>query len=172
MGAALHRQRMNPTKLRWAIFVALVAVATVAIHYQVKVRLHAGLASGSVRSIGRVSVGDEAPDFTLADLRGERLQLSSLRGQKVVLLDFWATWCGPCRMAMPALQDIHAELAKDGIELVSVNQGEEAERVRAFIERKQYTFRTVLDGDGAVGSSYGVRALPTVVVIDKQGKVR
>jgi peroxiredoxin len=163
---------MTPSRLRWAILIAVVAVATIAIHYEVKVRLHAGMATGSVRSIGRLTVGDDAPDFTLADLRGEPIQLSSLRGQKVVVLDFWATWCGPCRMAMPGLQQIHDELAKDGIELVSVNQGEKAEQVRSFIERKKYTFRTVLDGDGAVGDRYGVRALPTVVVVDKQGKVR
>jgi peroxiredoxin len=163
---------MTPGRLRWAICIAIVALATVAIHYQVKVRLHAGRAAGSVQSLGRLTVGEEAPDFTLTDLRGEPMSLASLRGRKVVLLDFWTTWCGPCRIAMPSLQAIHEDLAADGLELVSVNQGEEAPLVRGFIERKKYTFRTVLDGDGDVGGRYGVRALPTVVVIDKQGKVR
>jgi len=161
---------MNPSKLRWAILVALVAAATVAIHYEVKVRMH--MQTGSVHSIGRVAVGDEAPDFTLTDLRGDSVNLSSMRGRKVVLLDFWATWCGPCRMAMPSLQGIHEDLAAGGIELVSVNQQEPTDSVRAFIDRKQYTFRTVLDKEGGVGDRYGVRALPTVVVVDKQGKVR
>ena len=163
---------MTPTRMRWIIVIALVAAATVAIHYEVKVRLHAGMTTGSVRTLGRLSVGDDAPDFSLADLRDQPVTLASMRGRKVVLLDFWATWCGPCRMAMPGLQAIHDDLAAEGVELVSVNQAEPADRVRAFVDRKQYTFRTVLDGDGAVGDRYSVRALPTVVVVDKQGKVR
>src|SRR3954468_8337306 len=85
--------RMNPKRVRWIVAISLVALATLAIHYEVKVRLHAGTATGSLRSLGRLSIGDEAPNFKLNDLRGEAITLESLRGRKVVLLDFWATWC-------------------------------------------------------------------------------
>ncbi len=75
-------------------------------------------------------------------------------------------------MAMPGLQALHEELEDRGGLLVSVNQSEPEERVRGFIQRKKYTFRTVLDRDGAIGNRYGVRAIPVVVVVDKQGLVR
>jgi peroxiredoxin len=163
---------MNPVRTWWGIALLLFAAATVAIHYEVKVRLHVGTTAGSVGAIGKLKVGDAAPDFSLPDLADAPVTLAGFRGHKVVVLDFWATWCGPCRVAMPGLQALHEDLKAQGIELVSVNQSERKDQVRAFIERKKYTFRTVLDADGDVGNRYGVRALPTLVVIDKQGKVR
>ena len=163
---------MNGVRLGWTAALVLLVAATIAIHYQVKVRLHHGTATGKTSSLGKLKVNEVAPDFTLADLGDGEVALSSFRGTKVVVLDFWATWCGPCRMAMPDLQKLHEELAKDGVLLISVNQSEPKERVRAFIDRKKYTFRTVLDSAGEVGRLYGVRALPTLVVVDKQGRVR
>jgi peroxiredoxin len=163
---------MNTSRLSFVAAIALLAVATVAINYQVKVRMQVGTGHGSTTSLGKLKLGDSAPDFTLPDLAGQEVALSAYRGKKVVVLDFWATWCGPCRMAMPGLQALHEEMKGDGVVLVSVNQAEGKERVRGYIERKKYTFLTVLDGNGDVGNLYGVRALPTLIVVDKQGAVR
>jgi len=163
---------MNLTKPLWMVAAVLFIAASVAIHYQVKVRLNEGGDHGAISAMGKLRLGQPAPDFALNDLANQPVTLSSFRGQKVVVLDFWATWCGPCRMAMPDLQTLHEDLKDRGVELVSVNQAESAERVRSFIERKKYTFRTVLDRDGAVGNQYGVRAIPALVVVDKQGLVR
>ena len=125
---------MNTPRLRFAAAIALLAVATLAINYQVKVRMQAGTGHGSITSLGKLKLGDSAPDFTLPDLAGQEVALSSYRGKSVVVLDFCATWCGPCRMAMPGLQDLHEQMKADGIELVSVNQQEAKERVRVVID--------------------------------------
>jgi thiol-disulfide isomerase/thioredoxin len=162
---------MKLPKSVWIAAAVLFAVAS-AIHYQVKVRLHTADGLGAVGAMGHLKAGEAARDFSLADLANQPVTLSSFRGEKVVVLDFWATWCGPRRMAMPGLQTLHEELDDRGVLLVSVNQSEPVERVRGFIDRKKYTFRTVLDRDGEVGNRYGVRAIPVVVVVDKKGLVR
>jgi peroxiredoxin len=151
----------------WVIF----GIATVAINYEVKYAMH-HQGTGSVQTLGSLKVGQPAPDFTLQDLSGRPTTLSSYRGQKVVLIDFWALWCGPCRMAMPSVQDMAEKYKNHGFEVLSVNQGDPTDQVRAFIERKKYTFHVVLDTGQAVGNSYGVTAIPTVVIVDKKGVVR
>jgi peroxiredoxin len=162
---------MKLPKIAWISLGALFALATIAIHYEVKIGLHQQR-SGSVHKLGNVEVGQPAPDFSLPDLSTNTVTLSLYRGQKVVLMDFWATWCGPCRMAMPDLQDLQDKFKDRGFEILSVNQGESAEQVRNFIQRKKYTFHVVLDQDGAVGGKYGVRGIPTLVLVDKKGVVQ
>jgi len=162
---------MRPPISVWTSLAALFAVATVAIHYEVKVALHRQR-NGSVHELGNVKVGEPAPDFSAQDLTNHPVTLASYRGQKVVVVDFWATWCGPCRMGMPALQDLQDKFKDRGLEILSVNQGESADQIQDFIHRKHYSFHVVSDPDGAVGDKYGVRAIPTLVVIDKDGVVR
>jgi peroxiredoxin len=158
-------------KFFWIMAAVLFAAASVAINYQVKyVMHHQGV--GSVQAMGNIKVGQPAPDFTLKDLSGRPVALSAYRGHKVVLMDFWATWCGPCRMAMPDLQDLAEKYRTNGLEVLSVNQGEPADQVQNFIQRRNYTFHVVLDQDQAVGNKYGVQAIPTLVLLDKKGVVQ
>ena len=149
----------------------LFAAASIAINYQVKFVMHRS-GNGAVQQLGAISVGQPAPDFTLEDLSGHPVTLSSYRNQKVVLMDFWATWCGPCRMAMPDLQTL-ADKFKDGnFEILSLNQGESADQVRDFLQRRKYTFHALLDPGSAVGNQFGVQAIPTLVLVDKKGVVQ
>jgi peroxiredoxin len=158
-------------KIIWIIGGVLFTAASIAIHYEVKFVMHQQH-SGAVEEMGNVKDGEPAPDFSLPDLSGNTVTLSSYRGRKVILMDFWATWCGPCRMAMPDLQGLQDKFKDRGLEILSVNQGESAEQVSSFIQRKKYTFHVVLDQAGAVGSKYGVQGIPTLVLVDKKGVVQ
>jgi peroxiredoxin/outer membrane lipoprotein-sorting protein len=115
--------------------------------------------------------GKKAEDFTLDDLDGKPVKLSSLRG-KVVLLDFWATWCGPCRIEMPNIQKLHREFKSRGLVVLGINYGEDAERVRPFLEKNGYDFRILLDRVKSVGERYQVGGIPALFIIDKTGTIR
>ncbi len=114
--------------------------------------------------------GKPAIDFTLKDLKGTPHTLRRLRG-KTVLLDFWASWCGPCRMTMPQVAKIHAEYKSRGVEVMSINVGEPAEKAGAYVKQHGYLFTTLLDVDRTVSSQYRVSGIPTLVVIDRAGTV-
>jgi thiol-disulfide isomerase/thioredoxin len=113
-----------------------------------------------------------APDFTLGLLDGSKLNLAALKGKKIVILDFWATWCGPCRMAMPVVAQVAKEYANRDVVLYAVNQRETPEQIRAFLEKAQLEVSVALDRDAKVGSVYGANAIPRMVVIDKNGIVQ
>lgn len=113
-----------------------------------------------------------APDFTLAALEGGDVQLSGLRG-KPVILNFWATWCSPCRAEMPELEALWQRYQDDGLLLIGVDQGENAATVERFARGVVgTTFPLLLDTNQAVGRAYGVRALPTTVFIDAEGRIQ
>jgi peroxiredoxin len=114
--------------------------------------------------------GQMAADFTLPDLDGNPHGLSELRG-KVVLLDFWATWCGPCRRQMPLVEKLNEEFKDKDLVVFAVNQGEASETARSFIDKNRFTTTTLLDPTGEVGRQYKVSGIPTLVIIGRDGKV-
>ena len=117
-------------------------------------------------------VGQPAPDFTLPDLDGNPVQLAKLKGS-VVLLDFWATWCGPCVASMPNLEKIHKEYGEKGLKVYTVNQGEDKEQIQAFKEKKNLTMPVLMDKDQHVGNKlYGCPGIPVTVIIGKDGVVK
>jgi thiol-disulfide isomerase/thioredoxin/outer membrane lipoprotein-sorting protein len=112
--------------------------------------------------------GPAAP-FTLADLAGKQVSLSDLKG-KVVLLDFWATWCGPCRIEMPHVARLSRELADKGLVVLAITT-ESRELAAGYLEKNKLELRCLIDAGGKVNESYRIQALPTVVVIDRNGNV-
>jgi peroxiredoxin len=164
-------QKSNLGQVAWWAGLILFAAATIWINYQVKVNVQGGHGGGSVHEMGNVKVGQPAPDFSLLDLSNRTVSLASYRGRKVVLLDFWATWCGPCRMEMVDLQMLQQKLNGVGFEILSLNQNEPADQVSQFIRRKKYDFHVLLD-DGAVSAKYGVRGIPTLVLVDTNGVIQ
>jgi len=117
-----------------------------------------------------VKVGDAAPDFKLTTLDGKEVTLASLKG-KVVLLDFWATWCGPCKAAMPTIQKISEDYKGKDVVVLGVNTWEQkADAAKEYIAKKKYTYGCLLKGD-ELAKAYGVTGIPTLVIIGKDGKV-
>lgn len=111
-----------------------------------------------------------AAEFTLRDLDGRSVSLGEFRG-RVVLLNFWATWCVPCREEIPAMQTLARDLGPRGLVVLAVNYEEDPETVRAFVRDTALSLPVLLDRDGAVARRYRVAGLPTSFVIDRRGSV-
>ena len=115
--------------------------------------------------------GDLAPDFQLQNLDGQTVSLSSLRGSPV-LLNFWATWCGPCRTEMPYLQQIHEEWSDRGLVLLAIDLGESSSTVESYLQSNNLSLTVLLDTRQEVGQKYNIRAIPTTFFIDKDGIIQ
>jgi peroxiredoxin len=133
----------------------------------------AGLPAFDVWSMGsRVpTVGMQAEDFQLADLDGKTQSLSQYRG-KIVLVNFWATWCKPCTTEMPAMQTIYNKLRDKGFVVLAVNELEDDAKVREHIKQYGHTFPVLMDRDNKVANQFGVFGLPVSVFIDENGVVQ
>lgn len=117
-----------------------------------------------------LSEGDSAPDFTAALADGSTFTLSEQKG-KIVLLNFWATWCGPCVREMPAFEKLHAEYGEDAV-ILAVNCLEDTETVDAFIAENEYTFPIAYDTEGSVNILYPTQGIPYTLVIDGEGIIQ
>jgi peroxiredoxin len=123
-----------------------------------------------LRAVAAKDEGEpEAPDFTLTDLDGHPFQLKSQRG-KAVLMEFWASWCGPCRLEMPIVEKLHRRFQHKGLTVVGIND-EDPEVAQEFLQDKEFTFPMLVDKDGEVADSYEVDAIPTLVLVDREGKI-
>ncbi len=114
--------------------------------------------------------GSTAPGFSLSELTGERVSLAGLRG-RVVLLNFWATWCKPCEEEMPAMQRLHQRFESEGLTLVAISMDEGADVVRSFRERLGLTFPILMDPEREVAALYQAFRFPESLLVDRRGVV-
>lgn len=115
-------------------------------------------------------VGDYAPDFTLVDLNGEKHQLSAYKGQGV-FLNFWGTWCTPCKKEMPAMGRQYQVYKDQGVQVLAVNIAESNLKVQTFADQYGMIFPTLIDKTKDVMEAYNIRPLPTTILINPEGKI-
>jgi cytochrome c biogenesis protein CcmG, thiol:disulfide interchange protein DsbE len=113
--------------------------------------------------------GTKPPDFSGPTVESQSLSLSQLRG-KVVVVNFWASWCHECRPEMPALEQLHREFAGRGLAIIGINARENAETIRRYAKEVGLSFPLVLDPDGKINTLYGVIGLPATFVIGRDGR--
>lgn len=118
-----------------------------------------------------LKVGDKAPDFTLKAMSGKNLKLAEQRGQ-IIVLNFWASWCGPCRKEMPVLQKFYEKYQDLGVSVWGVNVEQENQAGRDFLADLNLSFPILFDDSNTISADYQVEAMPTTVILDRNGVIR
>lgn len=127
------------------------------------------MSSGSIASSGLA--GQSAPDFVLKSATGDNLRLSEYRGE-VVMINFWATWCGPCRQEMPHLEDLYNRYQRVGFNLLGINIDDDSRRAMQMVKELGVTFPVLFDEKKEVSKLYSVEAMPVTLLLDRSGTVR
>ncbi|EIT86547.1 thiol-disulfide oxidoreductase [Fictibacillus macauensis ZFHKF-1] len=120
---------------------------------------------------GNVQVGDQAPNFELTTLNGEKVKLSDFKGKKGVFLNFWGTWCDPCKREMPYMEELYKQYRDKGIEILAVDVGEASISVSDFKKRLHLSFPILMDDSKDVTRLYGIGPIPTTLLINADGKI-
>lgn len=173
---------MKKSIIIWTVAIILVAIA-VYTTYQYNNNQTATLtppaATGTQNptNTGNQSDAEEAPvesidalDFTLEDMNGNKVSLSDFKG-KTIFLNFWASWCGPCKYEMPFIEQLYQETKDSDLVIVTVNLEEPKSTVSKFLTDNKYTFPVLLDSEVEVASQYGVSGIPLSLLIDKDFKI-
>ena len=150
---SIPRQTSKRRSTTWSV--SLVAVA---------------LAAAACRPSSPGDARQPAPDFALQTPSGKTVRLADLRG-KVVLIDFWATYCGPCKDSVPALERLHRDKKAAGLEVVGISEDSFVDAVPAFVAEHKMTYTVVLDLEQTAGEAYSLRGLPQAFLVDREGNV-
>ena len=122
-------------------------------------------------SASAAKIEGKAPDFTLKSLHGDNVKLSEQRGN-VVMINFWASWCGPCRQEMPLLNDLYLRYRDMGFTLLGVNVEEDSTKAKKMVSELKVAFPVLFDTSNSVSKLYKVEAMPSTVIVDRNGNMR
>ncbi len=177
MGVSL---KTNPSRPGWAVLGLLATFVLLAV--QGCTSSTQDIRGGRLEATGAIGVdagdlepapeiGRLAPAFTLADLEGNPVSLSDFQG-KAVFINFWATWCPPCRAEMPEIEAIYQKYRDQDVAVIGVDLFEPEDKVREYVQRGGFSWTFVIDTTGEVTRKYGISALPTSFFLDSQGIIR
>lgn len=169
--AARHKKqaRKNNLMLLAAVFLILGGIATL-----VWLGWQTAVPKPTTNSYGAPALaqqGGTVTDFSIASLSGGNIALSDFAGE-VVIMNFWATWCPPCRAEMPGLNRFYEAHRDEGLVLLAINEEEGVETVRPFIQANDFSFPVLLDLQGRVAQQYSTRSFPTTFIIDREGAIQ
>ncbi|WP_150284908.1 thiol-disulfide oxidoreductase ResA [Rummeliibacillus sp. TYF-LIM-RU47] len=154
---------MEKKQKRLYLRIAILAVLVAAIVYTI-------YTTANKNDVKLLKVGDDAPNFSLVDLNGKTHKLSDYKGQGV-LLNFWGTWCKPCKKEMPAINDQYKEFKDQGIQILGINIAQSELEVASFTDKLGVEFPIVIDKTRSVMRAYNVDPLPATILINKDGKI-
>lgn len=150
------------------IAIALVLICAFALFsVRVKNQLNA-----KTSPLTEVKLSQPMPDFTLPDANGQMVKFSDVtRDHQVVMINFWASWCTPCRMEMPDFERIYGAKKAKGFTILAINEDKERAKADAYLKSKPVTFPILIDSDGALAKRFHIEALPTTILVGRDGKV-
>ena len=123
--------------------------------------------------VAALKIGEAMPDFTLPDSSGKTVKLSEvLREKKLVLINFWATWCGPCRVEMPSFEQLYNEQKNNGFTILAIAEDKERAKVDQYLKEKPVSFPVLIDQGSALATQLKIESFPTTVLLDQNGKIR
>jgi peroxiredoxin len=169
-----HHQPNKSSRRKWLYLNIGVAISLIAVGIGSLLLMGQQSATGASQqtdTLVQASRGTAAPDFALFSPEGQEISLSDYEGQ-VILINWWATWCPPCKAEMPAINAFYESYQADGFVVLAVNSQEGASTVKDFIQENGFTFPVLLDSQGQVMDRYHVRALPTSFIIDRHGVIQ
>ncbi|MFD1862596.1 thiol-disulfide oxidoreductase ResA [Planococcus chinensis] len=159
MNEKKNKKKQNRLIMRSAILLVLIAAIGYTIYNSV-----------TAKDVMILEPGDEAPNFSLTDLEGNQHKLSDYKGQGV-FLNFWGTWCEPCKEEMPAMASQYADYKDKGVQVLAVNIAQSDFEVKSFADQYGLTFPVVIDKTKDVMTAYNIRPLPTTVLVNPEGDI-
>jgi peroxiredoxin len=155
-------------RLTFSAWCAIAIIGAFAV-YSVHVKNQLLWATSPLESL---PIGKSMQDFSLNDLTGQSYTLSKLTAEKkLVMINFWGSWCGPCRLEMPSFEKLYKDRSKDGLVILAIDENDERGNLDAYLKKEPLSFPVLLDPDGALAKQYGIRAYPTTILISTDGKI-
>jgi peroxiredoxin len=133
---------------------------------------HEVIRNGESAAIAALPVGHTVPDFTLSDRAGTGLTLSKVAAnEKLVLVNFWGAWCGPCRLEMPGFEKMYTDTANKGLQILAVDEEDTPEELETYLKKRPLSFPVLRDSGGVIAKRFGIRAFPTTVLVGHDGRI-